>query len=81
MLRTEYNIIVCSSFDEENTDEEYIFEDDEKRYVAYVVICDTNDYFLCKRLTNEFTIKSNGQSFIKKEGTEVIKVRKHFNKN
>lgn len=81
MLRTEYNIIVCSSFDEENTDEEYIFEDDDKRYVAYMVICDTNDYFLCKRLTNEYTIKSNGQSFIKKEGIEVIKVREHFNKN
>lgn len=80
MLRTEYDIIVCSSFDEENTDEEYVFENDDKSYVAYVVICDTNDYFLCKRLTNKYAIKSNGQSFIKKEGTEIIRVSEHFNK-
>lgn len=81
MLRTEYDIIVCSTFDEENTDEEYILENDGKRYVAYVVITDTSDYFLCKRLTNKYTISSNGQSFIKKEGAEIIKVSKHFDKN
>ena len=81
MFRTEYNIIEYSSFDEENTDEKYIFQNDDKRYVAYVVISDMGDYFLCKRITNKYDIKCNGQSFIKKEGTETIKIRKHLNKN
>lgn len=66
MHRTEYNVVVCSSFDEETTEQEYIFENDDKRYIAYVVIGDADDYFLCKRLTNKGTI-SNIQSFIKKK--------------
>ena len=79
MHRTEYNVVVCSSFDEETTEQEYIFENDDKRYIAYVVIGDADDYFLCKRLTNKGTI-SNIQSFIKKEGTELFSVRNHFDK-
>lgn len=81
MLRTDYNVIMCSSFDEKNTNEDYIFENDDKKFIAYVVISDENDYLLCKRLTNKYTIKSNGISFIKREGAEIVKVKKHFNKN
>lgn len=79
MFRIEYNIVVCSSFDEENTDEEYIFEKNDKIYTAYVVISDTNDWFLCKRISNKYTI-SNGHCFIKKEGTEVFRLKEHFDK-